>query len=132
MVGLYLIIMAFADNIVGDNCVEIDLLWRPSLPCHALGFFSLFAVLISTVFILGVSIEGYRVIKYPFSGRHSMKAEAVFSIIFALLTSIVLYVRHQVESLSYLSSPLCIILGKSENSVTQNIVTVVVSLYLLV
>ena len=36
-----------------------------------------------------------------------------------------------VEGLSYLSSPLCILLGKSGGSLTQNIFTVMISFYLL-
>ena len=88
------------------------------------------AVLISTFVMLGISIERYSFIKYPLSGRHSMKIEAVIPITLAILVSTVLYIRHQVEGLSYLSSPLRIFLGKSENSVTQKIVTVVISLYL--
>ena len=48
MVGLYLISMGFADIIVGDNYVEIDLPWRASLPCQTLGFTSLLVILIST------------------------------------------------------------------------------------
>ena len=65
------------------------------------------AILISTFFMLGLSIERYRVIKYPVNarGRSSMKTEAVFAIICAILTSIVLYIRHQIEGVSYLSSP---------------------------
>ena len=131
MVGLYLISIASADVIVGDNYVELDLSWRTSLPCHALSFMSMCAILISTFFMLGLSIERYRVIKYPLSRRGSMKTEAVFPVTCAILTSIVLYIRHQVEGVSYLSSPLCILLGKSGNSATQNILTVAFSFYLL-
>ena len=91
------------------------------------------AILISTFFMLGLSIERYRVIKYPVNarGRSSMKTEAVFAIICAILTSIVLYIRHQIEGVSYLSSPLCILLGKWGNSETQNILIVAFSFYLL-
>ena len=60
-----------------------------------------------------------------------MKTKIAFSVTFAILESIIVYVQHQVEGLSNLSSPICILLGKSENSMSQNIVTVVVSLYLL-
>ena len=133
IVGFYLIIMSSADIIFGDDYLENDLLWRSSLPCHVICFISLLAVLISTFFILSISIERYKVVKYPLSAmqRNSKKTEVVFSMMFPILISIVMYIRNQVEGLSYLSSPLCILLGKSEDSVTQNIVTVIVSVYLL-
>ena len=122
MIGLYLISIAFADVIAGDNYIEIDLSWRAGFPCHALGFISLLATLTSTFVTLAVSIERYRVIKFPLSGKGgiSIKSEAVVPITFTILrsTTIVLYIRHQVEGLSYLSSPLCILLGKSGNSMT--------------
>ena len=94
-------------------------------------FHLLLAVLLPIVCMLGVSTVRYSVIKYPLSGkgRKSMKSKAVFSATFVLIISIVLYIQHQVEDLSYLSSPLCILyilLGKSKNSKTQSIVTVVV------
>ena len=60
-----------------------------------------------------------------------MKIGAVFPVIFVILASIAIYIRQQIEGLSYLSSPLCILLGKSANSLTQNIVTVLASLILL-
>ena len=41
-----------------------------------------------------------------------------------------MYLRLQVEGLSYLSSGLCILLGKTENSITQNVTTIVTSIYL--
>ena len=72
MVRLYLISMAFADVIVGNNYVEIDLSWRASLPCHTLGFISLLAILISTFLMLGLSIEMHRVIKYPLSEKEKV------------------------------------------------------------
>ena len=128
--GLYLIGLALTDAKVQNNYVEIDLSWREGLSCYVLSFMCMLAVLISTFVMLGISIERYSFIKYPLSGRHSMKIEAVIPITLAILVSTVLYIRHQVEGLSYLSSPLRIFLGKSENSVTQKIVTVVISLYL--
>ena len=53
MVGLYLMGVALADVIVQDDYMEIDLSWRAGLPCHALGFISLLAMLISTFFYVG-------------------------------------------------------------------------------
>ena len=102
MIGFYLI--AFADVRVGDDYIELDQLWRASLLCHALGFLSIFAVLIETFLMLDLSIERYRVVKYPLSGRSSMNIQAVLPITFAILIIIVLYIRHQVKCFSYLSS----------------------------
>ena len=142
MVGLYLISIHFTDIIVGDNYVEIDLSWRASLPYQILGFISLLAILMSTFLMLGLSIERDRVIKYPLSGKEkrsmktlsgkekrSMKIESGFLILFVALLSLVPYIRYQVEDLSYLSSSF--LLGKSGKSVAQNIVTFVVSFYLV-
>ena len=43
----------------------------------------------------------------------------------------IMYLRHQVEDIYYLSSSLCILFGKTENSMTQNVATIVTSIYLL-
>ena len=99
------------------------------MPCYALCFVSLLAILISAFFILSISIERNRVVKYPLNARErsSKKIEVVFSIIFAILISLVMSIRYKVEGLSH--SPL--LLGKSEDSVTQNIVTVIKTLGVL-
>ena len=78
MVGLYLISIASTDVIVGDNYIQSDQPWRASLPCHALGFMSMLAILISTFFMLSVSIERYKVIKYPLSGEVLIKLKLFF------------------------------------------------------
>ena len=131
MVGLYLLNLAFTDRAMGDNYVGSDLLWRTNVPCHALGFMSLLAILMSALFMLAVSISRYKAIKSPSSSKEAIVIEPFLLILFVTLILIVIYFRHTVEGLSYLSSPLCFLLGKSEKSETKNITTMVVSLYLL-
>ena len=69
MVGLYLISIAFVDVIVGDNYVESDKPWRASFPCHALSFISMFAILMSTFFMLSLSIEGTKLSNVHLDGK---------------------------------------------------------------
>ena len=85
----------------------------------------------SALFMMTVSIFIYKVIKSPLSGEGAIVVEPFVLILFVTLILIVIYFRHQLEDLSYLSSPLCFLLGRSEKSETQNITTMVVSLYLL-
>ena len=131
MIGIYLISLAITDKAIGDNYVGSDLLWRTSVPCHVFGFMSLLAILMSAFFVLAVSLSRYRVIRSPLSSKGAIVIEPYVLILFVTLILLVIYLRHQVEGLSYLSSPLCILLGKSEKSEIQNITTMVVSLYLL-
>ena len=73
--GLYLVTLAIKDLLVERNYIEVDLSWRSSIICHALSFISFLAILISSVFLMVVSISRYRVIKYPFEkpfGRKSL------------------------------------------------------------
>ena len=47
------------------------------------------------------------------------------------LVLLVIYIRIEMEGFYYLSSPLCVLLGKTNNSIVQNATTVIVSLYFL-
>ena len=84
---------------------------------------SLLAILMSALFMLPLSISRYRAITVPSSSQEVIVIKHFVLILFVILILIVIYFRHQVEGLSYLSSPLCILLGKSEKSETQNITT---------
>ena len=131
MVGLYLLSVAITDRVIGDNYVGSDLLWKRSVPCNVMSFMSLLAILMSALFLLALSISRYKVIKSPLSSKGAIVIEPLVLILFVTLILFGIYLRHQVKDLSYLSSPLCIQLGKSEKSEAQNITTMVASLYQL-
>ena len=69
MIGLYLLSIAITDIVIGDNYVGSNFIWRGSVPCHVLGFMSLLAIIMSTLFMLAVSISRYRVVKSPLTSK---------------------------------------------------------------
>ena len=136
IVGLYLLTVAIKDVIVGNNYVDSDILWRSSITCHAVAFVSLWSILVEALFIMTISIARYKVVKDPFEKPFGKKCTifnvVFFPLIFAILIFMAIFLRHQVEGLSYLSSALCIILGKTDKSISQQVVTILVPLYLII
>ena len=133
--GIYLLIMSSIDAAFGEAYVSMDLSWRKSIPCHAVAYTSLLFVLLSGLFLLAISISRYKAIKDPFnkSLKRSVHRMLVYfiPICLACLISFVIFLRVEVEGFEHLSSPLCVLFGKTDKSTVQLITTVFVSLYLL-
>ena len=133
--GCYILGIGIKDVISGDSYTETDLSWRSSIVCHGLAFILLCSVVLSAFFMLTVSISRYRVVVNPFKKPFSISSIKLISLCIPIsfLTSLVIVfiVRYQVEGLILLSSPLCTILGKTDESIGQQVVTITVSLYLL-
>ena len=136
LTGFYLISIMIKDTISGNNYTETDLLWRSSILCHGIGVVFLLSVILSAFYLLSISISRYKAVKNPFKKSFSKFDIILFSIyiplIFIVLISIITYVRHQIEELKYLSSPLCTILGNTNDSIVQKIFTAITSTYLLI
>ena len=54
----------------------------------------------------------------------------VLPVTFAIFITVAIILRHQMEGLIYISSPLCPLVGKIDESVTQTVVTILVPIYL--
>lgn len=87
------------------------------------------------LFVLAVSIARYRVVKYPFQKPYGKKVTYLMYIVlpvtFAIFITVAIILRHQIEGLIYISSPLCLLVGKIDESVTQTVVTILVPIYLI-
>ena len=136
LTGFYLLSIIIKDALSGSNYIETDLLWRGSVLCHGTGAVFLLSVLLSALYLLSVSLSRYKAVKNPFKRSFSRFDIILFSIyiplIFILLISIVIFLRHQIEGVKYLSSPLCSILGNTNDSVVQKMFTAITSIYLLI
>ena len=76
-----------------------------SITCHAVAFVSLWSVLVEALFIMTISITRYKVVKDPFEKPFGKKFTifnvVFFPLIFAILIFMAIFLRHQVEGLSY-------------------------------
>ena len=135
LTGSYLFSIIIKDTISGNNYTETDLLWRSSILCHLIGVVFLLSVILSALYLLSISISRYKAVKNPFKKSFNKFDVILFSIyiplVFIVLISIVMYVRHQIEGVKYLSSPLCTFLGNTNDSMVQKIVTAITSTFLL-
>ena len=135
MTGCYILGIAVKDFISGQRYTEIDLAWRSSIFCHGLAFTLLWSIILSAFFMLTVSISRYRVVTNPFKTPFNVSSIKFILICipvsFLILLVIVFIVRHETEGLIYISSPICTLLGKTDDSISQKTVTISVSLYLL-
>ena len=136
LTGFYLLSIMIKDDLFGSNYIESDLLWRSSILCHGIGVVFLLSVVLSALYLLSVSLSRYKAVKNPFKKSFSKFDIIFFSIyiplIFIVLISIVVLLRHQIEGVKYLSSPLCSILGNTNDSIVQKILTALTSIYLLI
>ena len=136
LTGFYLLSIIIKDALSGSNYIETDLLWRSSVLCHGIGVLFLLSVLLSAFYLLSVSLSRYKAVKNPFKKSFTKFNIILFTIytplIFIVLISIVVLLRHQIEGAKYLSSPLCSILGNTNDSIVQKIITAITSIYLLI
>ncbi len=134
-VGLYLLTVAIKDAVAGGKYVESDLKWRSGVICKAIAFLSLWSVVVEALLMMTLGITRYRIVKDPFEKPMSKGGNifimAFLPLIFASLIVVVILLRHIVEGYSHLSSPLCILLGKTDQSIVQFVVTLTVAVYLL-
>ena len=135
IIGLYLLSMVIKDAAAGKLYMESDTEWRRSIICHTISFVSLWCVLLEALFVLAVSIARYRVVKYPFQKPYGKKVTYLMYIVlpvtFAIFITVAIIFGHQMEGLIYISSPLCLLVGKIDESVTQTVVTILVPIYLI-
>ena len=105
------------DTTEGSDYFYVDLVWRSSLVCYGISFMFLLSISLSPLFLLVISLCRYMAVKDPFKKPFSKRSSKVISVYFPLLfmtiTFIILYIRHNIEGLKYLSSPLCLVLGKN-------------------
>ena len=133
IIGCYMLTILMKDATEGLNYFYVDLIWRSSLVCYGISFMFLLSISISPLFLLAISILRYSGIKDPFEKPFSLRITKVISIhfplLFIILIFIILYTRHNIEGITYLSSPLCVPFTKTDESVTQIITTITLSLY---
>ena len=55
----------------------------------------------------------------------------VLPVIFGIFITVAIILRHEMEGLVYISSPLCLLFGKIDQSVTQTVVSILVPIYLI-
>ncbi len=135
-VGLYMLTLAVKDAILAHQYVESDIVWRSSVECHAIAFTSLWSLLMEALFLLTMSIIRFRIVKDPFTKPQRKNSArtvvVVLPLLFAVLISVAITLRHKVEKMQKLSSPLCLIVGKTDHSLTQTVVTVIVPVFLMI
>ena len=136
IIGLYLLTVSVKAATEGLNYFYVDLIWRSSFLCYSISFMFLVSISLSPLYLLAVSVSRYRAIKDPFKKSFSKRTTSFISIYFPLfvmiIASTILYIRHSIEGLNYLSSPLCIVLARTDESVTQFVVTITLSLYFVI
>ena len=136
IIGLYLLTVSMKDTTEGSDYFYVDLVWRSSLVCYGISFMFLLSISLSPLFLLAISLCRYMAVKDPFKKPFSKRSSKVISVYFPLLfmtiTFIILYIRHNIEGLKYLSSPLCLVLGKTDESVIQFVTTLAISLYFII
>ena len=90
---------------------------------------------LEALFVLAVSIARYQVVKYPFQKPFGKKVSylmyVVLPVIFAIFITVAIILRHENEGLIIISSPLCLLVGKIDQSVTQTVVSILVPFYLI-
>ena len=135
IIGFYVFIIVLKDIIDGDNYVQTDSLWRRSILCQLIGFMFMYPVLLVPLFILSVCISRYRVVKDPFQKpftEATMKLITIcIPIVLAVVLLVVTYLRKGIENLPGLSSPLCLLLGNTDQSTIQQIVTLFTAIHLI-
>ena len=131
----YLSIIVMKDAQMDRKYVEIDHLWRSGILCHVAAFLFLFSVFLSPLFLLLVSYSRYKAVKDPLERpfrRFSRKFFVVYvPFTIAVLVFTLILTRRIVERITYLSTPLCVLLGNTDNSRVQKITTFSTSVYLL-
>ena len=138
---LYLCIISYKDILSGKNYTEKDLIWRSSHFCHLASILHIQTIFLAPIFYLQRTYTTYKIIKYPFRESQQKKLrgsdQTYFSILFPCINTIftigaIICIRRFFEMLNILSSPLCLLIGNTDKSQVQNIVTVFVAGYLLV
>lgn len=132
--GLYLLTVSILDAAQGERYVESDKRWRKGVICVSLAVVSLLSVVLEALFLLMISIARYRVVTDPFEKPFGKKVNiiAVVLIPFILATalSVGVYLRKYVEGISGLSSTLCVLLGRTDKSLSQKLISILVPVYL--
>ncbi len=135
VVGLCLFIIAISDIRHTDSFMEGDKLWRSSFLCHLSAFLFLLALLAGASFMMVISIARYRVVEdpfeKPFSKKHNIFFTSFITLTFSTFLIICIVTRKLIEDKSSLSLPPCLLLGDTDGSVAQLVITVTVPLYLL-
>ena len=136
LIGLYLLIICSAYTNMGEKYVQGDILWRSSLICNITGFLYTLAIFLSAFFMVAVGRMRYMILKYPLQKSASTSPTMITVIfvpcLFAILLLIVTYIRREVENFPKLPSPLCIILGSNDGSVSEKVLTIFIAIYLLI
>ncbi len=134
--GLYLLTIAIVDLILGDQYVKSDTKWRSSVLCHTLAFGSVWSLATEALWIMKISVTRYLVVLHPFDRPFGKVSKALFFVIlpclYALIISIVFFARQYLETLVFLSSPLCVLVGETEKSFSQQGITITISVYYIV
>ena len=129
----YISIIFYNDTLYGASYAEIDLIWRSSLACYLASILHLFTIYLVPVFHLLKSYTRYSAVKYPFKKSDKTSLIACFLFLFIILVAIlVMFFRQYVENLTFLSSPICLLIGNAGKSQVENILTACVSGYLLI
>ncbi len=135
LTGLVVLLIAVKDVSLGENYMESDLRWRSSIECHLLAMFSLWSILCEAWFVMIISIARFRVVKDPFEEPFDeFTGRGIFIIIpmtYAIIIITLFALRQQRECISFLPSDVCNLLGRTDESITQKVATVLLSVCLL-
>ena len=134
-IGFYLFIIVLKNTIDGDDYIQTDSLWRRSILCQSICFMYMYPILLVPLFILSISISRYRVVKDPFQKPFTEATTKLITIYIPTVLAVVLVAmtcfRKEIENLPSLSSPLCLLLGNTNQSTIQQIVTLFTATYLI-
>ncbi len=135
LVGLFLLTITVEHTITGDRYVESDMWWRQGIVCHTAAFVSLWSVLVEAWFMFFVSVARFRVVKDPFEKPFGKKVYLFSVVFFPLILGLVIFLavilRKEIEGFPSVSLPICVLLGKTDQSISQSFVIVFSPVYLL-
>ena len=134
-IGFYVFTIVLKDTFEENNYFQTDNLWRRSMLCQLVGFMYMYPVLLVPLFIVSVSISRYRVVKDPFEKPFREGTTKFFTICIPTALAVVVLIlynlRKEIENLHSLFSPLCLLLGNTDKSTIQKIVSLFTAMYLI-
>ncbi len=138
LTGIHILGIIIKDLTTGNNYIGNDLAWRSSFFCHALAGLSLLSVLLSANCLFFISISRYWVLKNPLA---KLKGDTTYSFIrisfypaiaIVSLVALLLFARYSLEGKHNLSSPLCVLLGNTQESTAEKVITLTTPIYFMI
>ncbi|CAG5130711.1 unnamed protein product [Candidula unifasciata] len=109
IMGVYLFIIAGADQFYRGNYVLYDRKWRESIACNSAGFMATLSHETSTFFTLLITLDRFLVIKYPFGQNHISRLSKIAAVICVWVTGLLLSLIPLLMNFSmYSSNAMCL------------------------